>query len=66
MVNKKFSLARRLEGLRAATDILSEDGEVLALQDDIITREMAEAIQNAGINSVDVFPIQKVGESVIQ
>lgn len=65
-VNKKLSLAKRLEGHLSATDILSEDGEVLALKDDIITREMSQAIQNAGINSVDIYPIHKIGESVIQ
>ena len=40
-VNKKLSLADRVVGHRAATDVIDEDGEILALKDDIITKEMA-------------------------
>ena len=65
-INKKLALASRLAGHLAAEDIIASDGEVLALADEIITAEAAEAIQQAGINSVDVFPIHRIGDSVTQ
>ena len=65
-LNKKLALASRLTGHLAASDIIASDGEVLALADEIITAESAEAIQQAGINTVDVFPIHRIGDSVTQ
>ncbi len=65
-LNKKLAIAHRLAGHVAAEDIIAEDGEVLALADEIITKEAAEAIQQAGINSVDVYPIQRRGDTVTQ
>ena len=65
-INKKLALASRLAGHLAAEDVIASDGEVLALADEIITAEAAEAIQQAGINSVDVFPIHRIGDSVTQ
>ena len=56
-LNKKLALKRRLVGHTAATAIVDEDGEILAMPNDIITADMAEAIQNAGINAVDVYPM---------
>ena len=65
-INKKLALASRLAGHLAASDIIAEDGEVLTLANEIITREMADAIQQAGINTVDVYPIHKIGDTVTQ
>ncbi len=53
--NKKLSLATRITGRIAFSDIIDpETGEVLAEKDIMITEEAAIAIQNSGINSVDV------------
>jgi len=59
--NKKLGVADRIAGLRAAQAITDpETGEVLAKQDAVITEEQALAIQNAGVNSVNV----KVGDRI--
>ena len=53
--NKKLSLATRITGRVAYEDIMdATTGEVLAEKDSVITADVAEAIQNAGINIVDV------------
>lgn len=65
-LNKKLSLADRVIGHRAATDVIDEDGEILVLKDDIITKEMAWQIQNTGVNHLDIYPIQIVGENLVQ
>ena len=56
--NKHLSLANRIEGHVLAEDVITEDGEVLAMANDTVTREQADAIQNAGINSVMLKNIQ--------
>ncbi len=48
--NKRLRLGERIVGLKSADDVISSDGEVLATQGQIITREVANNIQNAGIN----------------
>ena len=59
--NKKLGVADRIAGLRAAQAITDpETGEVLAKKDAVITEEQALAIQNAGVNSVNV----KVGDRI--
>ncbi len=63
-LNKKLAIADRLAGHVAAVDIIADDGEVLVLADEIITREAADAIQQAGVNSVDVYPIHRRGDTV--
>jgi DNA-directed RNA polymerase subunit beta len=51
--NKKLSLASRIAGHISAERIVSPvTGEILAEEDEVISREKAEAIQNSGINSV--------------
>lgn len=51
--NKKLSLASRITGFRTAERIISPlTGEILAEEDEFIDEEKADAIQNAGINSV--------------
>lgn len=53
--NKKLSLATRITGRVSFEDIIDPTtGEVLVEKDSIITEEVAEAIQNTGINVVDV------------
>ena len=48
--NKRLRLGARIVGLQSAETVVSADGEVLAEQGAIITKQQAEAIQNAGIN----------------
>ena len=53
--NKKLSLATRIQDQVAAQDVVNpQTGEVMARQGETISREAARAIQNAGINSVDI------------
>ena len=48
--NKTLRLGVRIAGLKAFEDVISADGEVLATKGQILTKEDAENIQNAGIN----------------
>jgi len=51
--NKKLSLASRISGFKSAEKIVDpETGEILVNAEEYISEEKAEAIQNAGINSV--------------
>ncbi len=51
--NKKLSLAARINGFRAAEDVVDpETGEILVAADELIDRKKAEQIQDAGINEV--------------
>ncbi len=51
--NKKLALAQRIANYTAAEDVVNPyTGEVLAAQGEVISREQAEAIQNAGVNEV--------------
>ena len=53
--NKKLSLATRITGQVAFEDIVDpETGEVFVQKDNVISEEVAEDIQNSGINVVDV------------
>ena len=53
--NQKLSLATRITNQVAFDDIVNtETGELIIEKDTVITKEIAEEIQNAGINSVDV------------
>ena len=53
--NKKLSLATRIAGKVAFEDIIDPStGEVLVEKDNVISEEVAENIQNAGINIVDL------------
>jgi DNA-directed RNA polymerase subunit beta len=61
--NKKLALRYRVAGLRVAKDVIDEDGIVYARAEnkqthtsaDILTEELAEKIQNAGINKISVL-----------
>jgi len=53
--NKKLSLSSRIAGKVAFNDIIDpETGEVLVEKDAIISKEIAEDIQNTGLNIVDI------------
>ena len=47
--NKKLAMASRIEGQIAAEDVISPDGELLVKKGELITREKATEIQNAGV-----------------
>ena len=53
--NQKLSLATRIEGKVAFEDIIAPStGEVLVEKDNTISKEVAEEIQNTGLNIVDI------------
>ena len=53
--NKKLSLATRIAGQRAANSVVNpETGEVYVEAGEIISIDVANDIQNAGINVIDV------------
>ncbi|WP_210060268.1 DNA-directed RNA polymerase subunit beta [Peptoniphilus stercorisuis] len=53
--NKKLGIATRIVGQYSGEDIINEEtGELLASKDEIISEEMAEAIEQSGINKVIV------------
>ena len=53
--NKKLSLASRIAGKVAFEDIIDPTtGEVLVEKDNIISKDLAEEIQNTGLNIVDI------------
>ena len=61
--NQKLGLAGRIKEKIAAEDIVdSETGEVLVQAGEMITEEIAQNIQNSGINSVDIL----VGERKVR
>ena len=52
--DKRMRMGVRLAGCKSYEDVIDENGEVLCSKGDIITEEIAENIQNAGINRVFV------------
>ncbi len=58
--NQKLSLESRIKGKVAADDIVdSETGEVFVNAGETISDEVAENIQNSGINTVDIMYMDK-------
>ncbi|MFA5675154.1 MAG: DNA-directed RNA polymerase subunit beta [Christensenellales bacterium] len=53
--NKKLSIAERVEGFKSADNIITEDGEVLVQKGEVISREAANQIEDAGINRVSLL-----------
>lgn len=52
-VNKKLSIASRIEGQTVAQDVVNkETGEVFATVGDVVSADVAKQIQNSGINVV--------------
>ena len=52
--NKKLSLFSRIAGRVAGEDVISPDGEFFASKGEVITEEVAKAIQESGINEVAI------------
>ena len=68
--NQKLNLATRIKGKVSAEDIVdSETGEVFVQAGEVISEEIAEQIQNAGINVVDITlgdrKIRIIGNSTV-
>ena len=64
--NLKLALWPRIEGRIAATDVIDgETGELFIKEGEKIDRETAIAIENAGINSVDIKKINNDGEDQV-
>ena len=68
--NQKLNLATRIQDKIAAEDIMdAETGEVFVQAGEVIQEEVAEAIQNAGINIVDVMvgerKVRVIGNSTV-
>ncbi len=63
--NKKLAISNRIIGRKAAENIIAPlTGEILAEEGNVITREMAMDIQNAGVMDVKVY--KEDGEGVIK
>ena len=63
-VNKKLGLTRRLPGHCLAKTVVDSEGEILATEGTVLDREMAQNIQNAGINDVWIYPVTTIGNQV--
>ncbi len=62
-INKKLSFAERVVGQKSATPVVDPfTGEIIAGTDDIITEELANAIQDAGVESLDIV----IGEDTVR
>ena len=57
--NKKLSLGLRIAGYPLARDVISEDGEVLAVKGEVLDEKAALTLQNKGVN--EVFVVAKDG-----
>ncbi len=53
--NKRLNLGVRIVGCIAYEDVISEDGEILAVKGEVISEEKAKEIQNSGINEIYVL-----------
>ena len=68
--NQKLSLATRITGQISAKDIMdAETGEVFVQAGEVISAEVAEDIQNSGINIVDILvedkTIRIIGNGIV-
>lgn len=68
--NKKLSLATRIEGKIAHIDIVNpETGEVFVEAGEVISKDIADEIQNSGINAVEVRvedkPVKIIGNGTV-
>ncbi|MCI6659776.1 MAG: DNA-directed RNA polymerase subunit beta [Peptoniphilaceae bacterium] len=53
--NKKLSVFDRILNQHLAADVITEDGEILADKGQFIDENLAQTIENAGVNSVDII-----------
>ena len=65
-INKKLAISRRIAGHRLAETVVDKNGEIIALEGEVISIDVAETIQNAGVNNVDIFPLKREGHSIIE
>lgn len=64
--NLKLALWPRIEGRVAASDVIDgQTGELFVKEGDTIDRATAIAIENAGINSVDIIKVNTDGEDQV-
>ena len=64
-VNKKLSLATRIEGRTLAADVVNQEtGEILAEKGQVLDAATAAQIQNSGVNSV--YLLKSDGEGVFK
>ncbi len=68
--NQKLGLAGRIKDKIAAEDVIdNQTGEVFVQKGEVITEEIAENIQNSGINIVDILlgerKVRIIGNSVV-
>ena len=61
-INKKLGLSDRIIGHIAAENVVTADGEVIAKKGVKFSTELAKEIEDAGINSVKVHPVRRVGD----
>ena len=52
--DKRLKMSVRIVGLTLAEDVVSPDGEILAVKGTVVSHELAREIQNAGVNQVMV------------
>ncbi|MDO4594919.1 MAG: DNA-directed RNA polymerase subunit beta [Tissierellia bacterium] len=65
--NKKLAISNRIINQRAASDVVDEDtGEIFVKKGDVITRQLALEIENAGINIVDIITYKGNEEVVVR
>lgn len=62
--NKKLTVFNRIHNRILAADAISEDGEIIAKEGDFLDEDLAMAIENAGINIVDVYPDRTMEKQV--
>jgi len=63
-INKKLGLSARIIGHKAAEDVVTEDGELIAKKGTVFTAELAQEVEDAGISTCLIYPIKKVGDTV--
>ena len=63
--NKKLAISSRIIGKDLAKDAISPDGEIIARAGESVDEDLALAIENAGINIVDIYN-NKTREEVVR
>ncbi len=51
-IDKKLGLAGRIDGVTLSRDVINPDGEVMAHAGDVVDFDLANRIQNSGVNEV--------------
>ena len=61
-INKKLGVSDRIIGHISAEDVVTDDGEVLVKAGVKFTPDIAREVEDAGISTVKVHPVRKVGD----